>query len=78
MWNRRTDDHRGGRPEVGRVTEPPATDEGTDLRDVTVEFAETAEFSQYGGTVRLHDSGWVEVPELRRLFPPDAVDEIRY
>ncbi|MEZ3116771.1 hypothetical protein RYH80_12705 [Halobaculum sp. MBLA0147] len=60
------------------MTEPPATPAATELRDVTVEFAEAAEFSRYGGVVRLHDSGWVEVPELRRLFPPDAVDEIRY
>ena|GEM_PF-3042499 len=60
------------------VTDPPATPDATALRGVTVTFAPDAEFSRYDGDVRLHASGWIEVPELRRLFPPDAVAEISY
>ena len=77
---------RGRRPterdttdnEVVVVTESPATPDATPLRGVTVTFAPAAEFSRYDGDVRLHTNGWVEVPELRRLFPPDAVAEISY
>jgi hypothetical protein len=60
------------------VTDAPATPRERDLEDVTVEFAASAEFSRYTGSVRLHASGWLEVPELRRLFPPDAIEQIQY
>lgn len=63
---------------VGAVTDAPATPDATPLRGVTVIFTAAAEFSEYNGDARLHDSGWLEVSELRRLFPPDAVAEIRY
>jgi hypothetical protein len=55
----------------------PGVVDGEELRDVTVYFAESVDWNRYTGTVSIHESGWVEIPELQRLFPPHAITEIQ-
>jgi hypothetical protein len=61
---------------VVAVSDPPSALDGTELPNVTAHFAEFVDWNRYTGTVVLHESGWVEIPELRRMFPPRALTEI--